>query len=70
MDEETLKGIFSDINSREGTKGETGTGLGLKICAEFIKANGGTIQAESTPGKGTQFKITFQEHHVVQHEIV
>ncbi|QQS52195.1 MAG: PAS domain S-box protein [Bacteroidota bacterium] len=40
---------------REGTNHEQGTGLGLIICKEMIKRLGGSIQVESTVGKGTRF---------------
>ncbi len=44
--------------SREGTANEKGTGLGLILCKEFIKANGGDIQVESQVGHGSIFTIT------------
>ena len=45
-------------HTTKGTQGEKGTGLGLKICRDFIDGNGGRIWAESTPGKGTTIFFT------------
>ena len=41
--------------STKGTDGETGTGLGLPLAREIMKAHGGDILVESTPGKGSDF---------------
>lgn len=46
--------------SANGTAGEKGTGLGLMLCYEFIKLNGGQIEVESTLGNGTIFHTTFK----------
>ncbi len=54
-----LQTIFNIENSKstEGTKGETGTGLGLILCKEFIGKLNGEIKAESELGKGSIFTI-------------
>jgi len=35
-----------------------GAGIGLSIAADVVRAHGGTIEAESEPGKGTTFRVT------------
>lgn len=43
---------------RKGTNQEDGSGLGLIICEEFVKKNGGNIWVNSLQGKGSQFYFT------------
>ena len=42
----------------KGTSKETGIGLGLMLCKDFIEKNGGEIQVESIKGQGSTFKFT------------
>ena len=55
-----IKKLFdiSKVQSASGTEMETGTGLGLVLCKEFITKHGGKIWVESKYGKGTDFKFT------------
>jgi signal transduction histidine kinase len=45
--------------STKGTEKESGTGLGLILCAEFVAKNKGEITVESEEGKGSKFTVTF-----------
>jgi signal transduction histidine kinase len=56
-----LRAIFSsdsDTISTPGLMQEKGSGIGLKLCKEFIEMNDGSIWAESTQDVGTKFFFT------------
>ena len=50
---------FRENKSTYGTEKEKGIGLGLTLIYEFVKMNMGTIEVNSTVGKGTKFILRF-----------
>ena len=56
MSQETLQRVFEPFFTTK-PPGE-GTGLGLSVSYGIVDAHRGTISVESTPGRGTTFRIT------------
>ncbi|HEB71620.1 MAG TPA: PAS domain S-box protein [Nitrospirae bacterium] len=58
--ESVIKDLFKheEKTSGIGTAGEKGTGLGLPLSYDIIKAHGGELTVESIPGAGCIFCIT------------
>lgn len=61
INEVMLGNLFRlDVNTnREGTEGESSTGMGLFLCNDFIKKHNGKLWVESQEGKGSIFRFSF-----------
>jgi signal transduction histidine kinase len=62
MPPEVMNRIFDskDFYTSYGTNREKGSGLGLKLCKEFVEKNGGQITVDSDQGRGTTFAFTLE----------
>lgn len=60
LDKISLENLFQIDKKRStaGTSGETGSGLGLLLCKDFIEKNGGQIRVTSELNKGSVFSFT------------
>ena len=64
MTPESANAIFlsdSKIQPTFGTSNERGTGLGLALCNEFVKNNGGKIGVKTQFGEGSTFYFTLNK---------
>ena len=56
--EDQLDLVFNKYKQSRKTKTGEGTGLGLPICRQIIKAHGGTIWVDSVENEGSTFSFT------------
>ncbi len=58
ISKENIQKLFNEYYTSKGTANESGTGLGLMLCKEFLTRNGGQMKIESQEGKGSVFSFT------------
>jgi two-component system chemotaxis sensor kinase CheA len=58
-----VEALFSDgVSTRDQATETSGRGVGLAALREAVTAMNGTIEVDSTPGKGTSFTCAFPYH--------
>ena len=57
-----IDSIFHKGETTYGTGGEEGSGLGLQLCQDFARKNGGEAMVESVLGEGSTFSFTVPLH--------
>ena len=54
---EHLPRIWERLYRADPSRSERGLGLGLSLVKAFVEAHGGTVEAESEPGRGSRFTV-------------
>ena len=57
ISQERLGSIFHKGETTYGTGGEEGSGLGLQLCQDFARKNGGDCTVDSIEGEGSTFSV-------------
>ncbi len=68
MDEKTLGRIFEKYYQNDSCSIAGGSGIGLSIVKRIVTLSGGEIRAESRPGEGASFIVTFDQRNEVRRD--
>jgi PAS domain S-box-containing protein len=63
FDEKYLDRIFTVFQRLHGRDAYEGNGVGLAVCRRIAERHGGSITAESAPGRGATFIVTLPVRH-------
>src|SRR5262249_10987596 len=53
--------IFKIFQRIKGNQDSGGTGLGLSVVKKIVETQGGSVQVESEPGRGSVFSFTVRD---------
>ncbi len=70
FDEAYAERIFGVFQRLHGRGVYEGTGIGLAVCRKIVERHGGSIQANSAPGRGSVFTITLPFNEAVKEKPV
>lgn len=62
ISEEQLPLIFERFHRADPSRTAGGAGLGLSIAHQIVEAHGGTIEAQSRPGRGSTFTLRIPQN--------
>ena len=60
--EDQLPLVFERFYRADKARTRGGAGIGLAIARQIAEAHGGTIEAQSTPGKGSTFILQIPQN--------
>jgi PAS domain S-box-containing protein len=70
FDQSFAERIFKPFQRLHKRSAYEGTGMGLAICRKIVERHGGSITAESEPGKGSRFIIRLPVKHAGLESVV
>jgi len=59
IDRQEIEHVFDRFWRGSGSAGTPGSGVGLAIVAELVRAHRGTVTVRSRSGRGSDFEVRF-----------